>query len=157
FGQTFRVGDQVMQIRNDYNQPWTRDRGEELERGKGVFNGELGVITSIQLEAEMFTVQFDDDRVSEYDFAQADEVTLSYAISIHKSQGSEFDRVAIALLGGTPMLYNRNLLYTAVTRAKKHVILIGRKGVIQQMIANNKTKQRYSGLALMLGQDGTAP
>lgn len=157
FGQTFRVGDQVMQIRNDYNQPWTRDRGEELERGKGVFNGELGVITSIQLEAEIFTVQFDDDRVSEYDFAQADEVTLSYAISIHKSQGSEFDRVAIALLGGTPMLYNRNLLYTAVTRAKKHVILIGRKGVIQQMIANNKTKQRYSGLALMLGQDGTAP
>ena len=105
----------------------------------------------------MFTVQFDDDRVSEYDFAQADEVTLSYAISIHKAKGSEVDRVAIALLGGTPMLYNRNLLYTAVTRAKKHVILIGRKGVIQQMIANNKTKQRYSGLALMLGQDGTAP
>ena len=128
-----------------------------LERAPWQKDGELGVITSIQLEAEMFTVQFDDDRVSEYDFAQADEVTLSYAISIHKSQGSEFDRVAIALLGGTPMLYNRNLLYTAVTRAKKHVILIGRKGVIQQMIANNKTKQRYSGLALMLGQDGTAP
>ena len=150
FGQSFRVGDQVMQIRNDYNQPWTRDRAEDMERGKGIFNGELGVITRIVPEAEMFTVCFDDDRVSEYDFAQADEINLSYAISIHKSQGSEFDRVAIALLGGTPMLYNRNLLYTAVTRAKKQVILIGRKAVIQQMIANTKTKQRYSGLAGML-------
>ena len=101
-------------IRKDENLSLIHIWGEELERGKGVFNGELGVITSIQLEAEMFTVQFDDDRVSEYDFAQADEVTLSYAISIHKSQGSEFDRVAIALLGGTPMLYNRNLLYLSL-------------------------------------------
>ena len=98
-----------------------------------------------------------DDRIATYTFDMLNELELAYAVTVHKSQGSEFDRVAIALLGGTPMLYNRNLLYTAVTRAKKHVILIGRKGVIQQMIANNKTKQRYSGLALMLGQDGTAP
>ena len=115
-----------------------------------MFNGELGVIVKINPEAELFTVQFDDDRISDYDFAQAEEMTLSYAISIHKSQGSEFDRVAIALLGGTPMLYNRNLLYTAVTRAKKQVVLIGRKAVVQQMINNNRTKQRYSGLTTAL-------
>ncbi|MFR5869427.1 MAG: ATP-dependent RecD-like DNA helicase, partial [Acutalibacteraceae bacterium] len=150
FGQTFRLGDQVMQIRNDYQQPWTKDNGTDLEHGKGVFNGELGVIVKINPEAEMFTVQFDDDRISDYDFAQTEEMTLSYAISIHKSQGSEFDRVAIALLGGTPMLYNRNLLYTAVTRAKKQVVLIGRKAVVQQMINNNRTKQRYSGLTTAL-------
>ena len=150
FGQTFRLGDQVMQIRNDYQQPWTKDNGTDLEHGKGVFNGELGVIVKINPEAELFTVQFDDDRISDYDFAQTEEMTLSYAISIHKSQGSEFDRVAIALLGGTPMLYNRNLLYTAVTRAKKQVVLIGRKAVVQQMINNNRTKQRYSGLTTAL-------
>ena len=150
FGQMFRLGDQVMQIRNDYQQPWTKDNGTDLEHGKGVFNGELGVIVKINPEAELFTVQFDDDRISDYDFAQAEEMTLSYAISIHKSQGSEFDRVAIALLGGTPMLYNRNLLYTAVTRAKKQVVLIGRKAVVQQMINNNRTKQRYSGLTAAL-------
>lgn len=146
FDQTFRAGDQVMQIRNDYQQAWTRDRGADMERGDGVFNGELGIITAVNPEAEQYTVRFDDDRVSDYDFAQTDEMSLSYAISIHKSQGSEFDQVAIALLGGTPMLYNRNLLYTAVTRAKKRVVLIGRQAVVTQMIRNNKTKQRYSGL-----------
>ena len=142
----FREGDQVMQIRNDYRMEWTCDTGLHQEKGLGVFNGEMGMIRKIDSSAREMTVLFDDDHVVRYDFLQTDALELAYAISIHKSQGSEFDEVVIVLSGGPPMLYTRNLLYTAVTRAKERLWIIGRRGALQQMIHNNQTKARYSGM-----------
>ena len=135
-----------MQIRNDYRMEWTCDTGLHQEKGLGVFNGEMGIIRKIDPSAREMTVLFDDDHVVRYDFLQTDALELAYAISIHKSQGSEFDEVVVVLSGGPPMLYTRNLLYTAVTRAKERLWIIGRRGALQQMIHNNQTKARYSGM-----------
>ncbi|MGB9808675.1 MAG: ATP-dependent DNA helicase, partial [Caldanaerobacter sp.] len=139
---TFRVGDKVMQIKNNYRMTWKR--GDE--EGEGVFNGDIGIIQSIDEELQEVTVYFDDEKVVTYDFSDLDELTLSYAITVHKSQGSEFPVVIMPVTYGPPMLLTRNLLYTAVTRAKKLVVLVGQEKYLKFMIDNNRISKRYSGL-----------
>ncbi len=141
-----RLGDQVMQIKNDYRMEWERDDGIAFEKGLGVFNGEIGLVEGIDLDCLEVAIRFDDGRIARYGYAQTDLLDLAYAISIHKSQGSEFDNVIIVLSGGPPMLYTRNLLYTAVTRAKKKIWIVGKPGALSQMVHNNSTRARYSGL-----------
>ncbi len=141
-----RLHDQVMQIKNDYRMEWERDDGTMLEKGLGVFNGEMGVVEKIDTDCLEVSICFDDGRISRYGYAQTDLLDLSYAISIHKSQGSEFDNVIIVLAGGPPMLYTRNLLYTAVTRAKRKLWIVGKPSALMQMVHNNQTRARYSGL-----------
>ena len=153
YGQgLFREGDKVMQIRNNYQLEWEiRSKyGIPVDRGMGVFNGDMGVIRSIQPFAETMTVEFDEGRMVEYSFKQLEELELAYAITIHKSQGSEYPAVVIPLLNGPRLLMNRNLLYTAVTRARKCVTLVGNEGTFQEMIRNGNQQQRYSGLRRQL-------
>lgn len=145
-----REGDKVMQIRNDYRMEWRRDEGIRVEKGLGIFNGEMGLVQEIDKDKLEVAVAFDDGRTARYGFAQTDALDLAYATSIHKSQGSEFDQVVIVLAGGPPMLYTRNLLYTAVTRAKKRVWIVGRRQALSQMVQNNRIKARYSGLSSAL-------
>ena len=147
----FREGDKVMQIKNDYRLAWTRSLPHQPpEMGEGVYNGDLGTIMSIDLYEQTLEVLFDDGRSAVYSFSMLEEMDLAYCISIHKSQGSEFPIVLLPLLGGPPMLLNRNLLYTAVTRARHMVCILGRQSCIQQMVRNNQVKRRYSGLARFL-------
>lgn len=147
----FREGDKVMQIKNDYRLAWTRSLPHQPpEMGEGVYNGDLGTIMSIDLYEQTLEVLFDDGRSAVYSFSMLEELELAYCISIHKSQGSEFPIVLLPLLGGPPMLLNRNLLYTAVTRARHMVYILGRQSCIQQMVRNNQVKRRYSGLARFL-------
>ena len=147
----FREGDKVMQIKNDYRLAWTRSLPHQPpEMGEGVYNGDLGTIMSIDLYEQTLEVLFDDGRSVVYSFSMLEELELAYCISIHKSQGSEFPIVLLPLLGGPPMLLNRNLLYTAVTRARHMVCILGRQSCIQQMVRNNQVKRRYSGLARFL-------
>lgn len=147
----FREGDKVMQIKNDYRLAWTRSLPQRPpEMGEGVYNGDLGTIMSIDLYDQTLEVLFDDGRSAVYSFSMLEELELAYCISIHKSQGSEFPIVLLPLLGGPPMLLNRNLLYTAVTRARHMVCILGRQSCIQQMVRNNQVKRRYSGLARFL-------
>ena len=147
----FREGDKVMQIKNDYRLAWTRSLPHQPpEMGEGVYNGDLGTIMSIDLYDQTLEVLFDDGRSAVYSFSMLEELELAYCISIHKSQGSEFPIVLLPLLGGPPMLLNRNLLYTAVTRARHMVCILGRQSCIQQMVRNNQVKRRYSGLARFL-------
>lgn len=144
----FREGDKVMQIRNNYQIPWEiRSKyGIPVESGTGVFNGDMGIIKSIQTYTERMTVEFDEGRIVEYPFQQLDELELAYAVTIHKSQGSEYPAVVIPLLSGPRLLLNRNLLYTAVTRAKKCVTLVGDDKTFCEMIANSTEQKRYGGL-----------
>ncbi len=147
----FREGDKVMQIKNDYRLAWTRSLPHQPpEMGEGVYNGDLGTIMSIDLYDQTLEVLFDDGRSAVYSFSMLEELELAYCISIHKSQGSEFPIVLLPLLGGPPMLLNRNLLYTAVTRARHMVCILGRQSCIQQMVRNNQVKRRYSGLVRFL-------
>ena len=147
----FREGEKVMQIKNDYRLAWTRSLPHQPpEMGEGVYNGDLGTIMSIDLYEQTLEVLFDDGRSAVYSFSMLEEMELAYCISIHKSQGSEFPIVLLPLLGGPPMLLNRNLLYTAVTRARHMVCILGRQSCIQQMVRNNQVKRRYSGLARFL-------
>lgn len=147
----FREGDKVMQIKNDYRLAWTRSLPHQPpEMGEGVYNGDLGTIMSIDLYEQTLEVLFDDGRSAVYAFSMLEELELAYCISIHKSQGNEFPIVLLPLLGGPPMLLNRNLLYTAVTRARHMVCILGRQSCIQQMVRNNQVKRRYSGLARFL-------
>ena len=147
----FREGDKVMQIKNDYRLAWTRSLPHQPpEMGEGVYNGDLGTIMSIDLYDQTLEVLFDNGRSAVYAFSMLEELELAYCISIHKSQGSEFPIVLLPLLGGPPMLLNRNLLYTAVTRARHMVYILGRQSCIQQMVRNNQVKRRYSGLARFL-------
>ncbi len=145
---TFREGDKVMQIKNNYKIEWTRyDRfGALVEKGEGVFNGDVGYIDAIDGENQTMTVIFDEDKVVEYDGIHFDELELAYAISVHKSQGSEFGVVVMPMAWGPPMLMTRNLLYTAITRAKRMVVLVGREKTLQSMVENNHIEKRYSGL-----------
>jgi len=149
---TFRMGDKVMQIRNNYGMGWRKSCFGADETGEGVFNGDMGFITDVDAEARMLTVLFDDGRESSYEFAQAEELQLAYAVSIHKSQGSEFPVVVLPLVGGPPMLLTRNLLYTAITRARKLVVITGREDCISAMVANNRIRMRYSGLPFAFGR-----
>ena len=142
-GETlFRLGDKVMQIRNDYQLEWTRDR----EDGVGVFNGDMGFITGIDEDGGDVEVTFDDDRVALYDDGTLDELELAYCISVHKSQGSEFAAVVLPVWSWPPMLMTRNLFYTAVTRARKLAVLVGRESCVGQMVRNNRIYTRYSDL-----------
>lgn len=144
----FREGDKVMQIRNNYKLEWKikNHKGFTMEEGMGIFNGDLGVIRQINTFSERVTVVFDEEKEVEYPFSSLDELELAYAITIHKSQGSEYPAVIIPLLSGPPILCNRNLLYTAVTRARKCVSVIGRSAMVEQMIDNETEQKRYSGL-----------
>ena len=141
----FRNGDKVMQTVNNYNLKWTKN-SIPFESGEGVFNGDIGFIININNSYEL-TVEFEDGRVADYSAADINDLTLAYAISVHKSQGCEFDAVVLPIVGGPPTLLTRNLLYTAITRAKKLVVLVGTKYMIEKMVKNNYTLQRYSFLA----------
>ena len=140
---TFREGDRVMQIRNNYDIMWKKTDGSAV--GTGIFNGDVGTIRSIDPGTETLTVVFD-DREAEYDFTQLNELEPSYAVTVHKSQGSEFDCVILAAADVPEKLCYRNLLYTAVTRAKKLLIMVGLPDIVKQMVNNNRHAKRYSGL-----------
>ena len=148
----FREGDKVMQIKNNYQLEWEVSGRYQipLEHGVGVFNGDMGVVLEINHYTEQMTVEYDEGRRVIYSFKQLDELELAYAVTIHKSQGSEYPAVVIPLLSGPRMLMNRNLLYTAVTRAKSCVCIVGSVETFQSMIANEKEQKRYSGLCEMI-------
>lgn len=143
-----REGDKVMQIKNNYQIEWeARNRyGIAVDKGMGIFNGDMGIITQINSVAETVDVLFDDYRTVTYAFAQLEELELAYAVTIHKSQGSEYPAVVIPLLSGPRMLMNRNLLYTAVTRARACVTLVGSDRTFDMMIQNTSEQTRFSGL-----------
>ncbi len=144
---TFREGDKVMQIRNDYKLEWIRPNAAgSPELGAGVYNGDLGTILRMDLLEQTLDVLFDDERLAQYTFSQLDELELAYCISIHKSQGSEFPLVVLPLFNGPPVLMTRNLLYTAVTRARAQVVIIGNWKSVLQMVENKRTRRRYSAL-----------
>ncbi|RHF95805.1 ATP-dependent RecD-like DNA helicase [Roseburia sp. AM23-20] len=149
YGSTvFREGDKVMQTKNNYQLAWEirTKYGLTVDKGLGIFNGDMGIIRQINDFAEQMIIEFDEGRMVEYPYKLLDELELAYAITIHKSQGSEYPAVVIPLLSGPMMLMNRNLLYTAVTRARKCVTLVGNEVTFQQMIQNTSQQKRYSGL-----------
>ncbi len=147
-GIIFRVGDKVMQIKNNYNIEWEKINGGE--KGTGVFNGDVGIIELIDNEKGIIKIVLDDEKKVIYDFNHIDELELAYALTVHKSQGSEFPVVVIPVFPGAPMLMSRNLFYTAVTRARELVVLVGRESVIKHMVDNNREIDRYSGLGRKL-------
>ena len=149
---TFREGDKVMQTRNNYQLEWSKEGVFGWEDGQGVFNGDIGFVTEIDPQEHTLRVRFDDDRVATYEGGDVDDLELAYCISVHKSQGSEFPVVILPAVGGPPMLLTRNLLYTAVTRARRLVMIVGREAAIDQMIANVNTRKRYSALRWRLEQ-----
>ena len=142
----FREGDKVMQIKNNYSLKWTRIAGKGEHEGLGVFNGDMGFIESIDLEGKKLSIIFDDERRVTYDFMYLDELDLAYAITIHKSQGSEFPVVIIPAYMGAPLLMNRNLLYTGITRAKEMVVVVGIPKALKYMVDNTRSMERYSSL-----------
>ncbi len=145
--QFFRVGDKIMQVKNNYRTKWKQYKDDgTVEEGEGVFNGDFGYIMGIDDEEGEVMVQFDDNREVNYPFGQLDELKLAYATTIHKSQGSEFPVVIIPICWGPPMLLTRNLLYTAVTRARELVVLVGMERYLYMMIKNNRINKRYSAL-----------
>ncbi|MFT3983189.1 MAG: ATP-dependent RecD-like DNA helicase [Lachnospiraceae bacterium] len=145
----FREGDKVMQIKNNYQVEWEicSRQGIPIDKGLGVFNGDMGIIKSINHYTELMTVEYEEHRQVQYPFAQLEELELAYAVTIHKSQGSEYPAVIIPLLNGPRMLFNRNLLYTGVTRARKCVTLIGSEDQIWRMIENADEQKRFTSLA----------
>ena len=154
----FREGDKVMQIKNNYQLEWeiVSQYGIRIDSGSGVFNGDIGTIRRIREESSTVQVEYDEHRLVEYTFSQLDEIELAYAITIHKSQGSEYPAVLLPLLSGPKMLMNRNLLYTAVTRARKCVTILGSQEVVDGMIENENQYHRYTGLGrgiLELGRE----
>ena len=144
----FREGDKVMQTRNNYQIEWEvrGNFGMPIDRGTGIFNGDFGRIEEINPDTEMMTVIFDDARTVEYPFAELEDLELAYAITVHKSQGSEYPAVILPLLAGPSGLFNRNLLYTAVTRARSCVVLLGSRDAVDRMIANTRRTHRWTGL-----------
>jgi len=152
----FRRGDKVMQIKNDYKQEWKvysdkgRDSGYVIDEGVGVFNGDVGTITDISDYDEELTVLFDDGREAVYSFNNLGELEHAFAVTIHKSQGSEYPAVVIPLLSGPQKLLNRNLLYTAITRAKQMVVIVGNINLVNQMIDNLEEQKRYTSLGLRI-------
>ncbi len=146
----FRVGDKVMQTKNDYQIEWRRQNGTDWEEGQGIFNGDVGFIEAIDPEERTLTVRFDEDRLVDYEEQQREALELAYCLSVHKSQGSEFPVVVMPVVGGPPMLLTRNLLYTAITRARQLVVLVGREEVIEAMVRNNHIARRYTTLSRQL-------
>ncbi|MBR2302939.1 MAG: ATP-dependent RecD-like DNA helicase [Clostridia bacterium] len=149
----FREGDKVMQTQNDYEIEWMRKVDGAIEFGQGVFNGDIGYITKVNVLEGFLEVTFDDGRVTEYNRSDMSSLMLAYAITVHKSQGCEFDVVVIPLYGGAPTIINKNLLYTAVTRAKKYVVLVGSKKYISVMIHNNFIISRNTMLKHFLSRE----
>jgi len=150
YGDTiFKVGDKVMQVKNNYQLEWEKRSkyGIPTDGGTGIFNGDIGIIEKINLFSEQMTVKFDEEKYVEYSFKQLEELELAYAVTIHKSQGSEYPAVIIPMLSGPRMLMTRNLLYTAVTRAKTCVCIVGSQNFFQEMIRNVSEQMRYSTLA----------
>lgn len=143
---TFREGDRVMQVKNNYTLTWRRPDSLIVD-GTGVFNGDMGIILKIDEEALSLEVLFDDDRLVEYDFGILDEIEPAFAVTVHKSQGSEFTVVIMPVFPGPQVLMTRNLLYTAVTRARKMVVMVGDEAVLSEMVANKRENLRYSGLS----------
>ncbi len=145
----FREGDKVMQIKNNYQLEWeiSTRYGMAIDKGMGIFNGDMGIIRKINTYEETVTVEYDEQRRVKYPYSLLDELELAYAITIHKSQGSEYPAVVIPLLSGPRQLYHRNLLYTAVTRARRCVTLVGSDQVFQEMIRNTNEQRRNTSLA----------
>jgi len=146
--QILREGDKIMHIKNNYDLEWEMrtETGFVYEKGTGIFNGDIGIIQRINEHTQMMEVLFDDDKHVIYEFAQLEEVTLAYAATIHKSQGSEYPAVILPLLSGPAVLMNRNILYTAVTRAKKCVVIVGNEDTVNRMIDNVREMERFTGL-----------
>ena len=147
-GTVFRVGDKVMQNRNNYQTEWTVEGnfGIAIERGTGIFNGDFGVITAIEEDERMMRIRFDEDRMVEYPFQDLDDLELAYAITVHKSQGSEYPAVVMPLLSGPAGLMHRNLLYTAITRARRCVVILGSREALLKMAGNKGSSERHTGL-----------
>ena len=151
WGETlFRVGDKVIQTKNDYKIEWTKYADGGAEEGQGVFNGDVGFITDMDPEHTSLTVLFDEEKEVVYEAADLENLEPAYCLSVHKSQGSEFPVVVMPVIGGPPMLLTRNLLYTAMTRARELVVLVGSEDVIRRMVANDHVARRYTTLALRL-------
>lgn len=148
-GAIYRIGDRIMQIKNNYDMTWEKD-GKEKEYGSGIFNGEMGTITKINEIEKIVEIKFDDGKEAWYEFSELDQIEHSYAITIHKAQGSEFDVVILVAPQSAPMLLTRNLLYTGITRAKKLLIIIGTENVVDFMIRNVDSKKRNTGLEYKL-------
>lgn len=146
----FREGDKVMQTANNYNLVWTKMNNFIEEQGEGVFNGDIGYIIKIDYQNGETIVEFEDGRICTYPRTEISQLSLAYAITIHKSQGSEFNTVVIPIIAGAPMILTRNLIYTAVTRAKKMVVLVGEKKNLRKMVSNNYTVQRFTMLKKLL-------
>ncbi len=149
----FRQGDKVMQIRNNYKMKWQSLSDPDYE-GEGVFNGDMGIISKVDNEEQTIEVIYDGERVVKYEGSDLDELELSYAVTVHKSQGSEFPVLVMPVTSGPPMLLTRNLLYTALTRAKQMVVLVGQERCIYSMVKNNYVTRRYSGLEYRLQRLG---
>jgi exodeoxyribonuclease V alpha subunit len=147
--KTFRTGDKVMQIKNNYDIRWFKEDGDT---GEGIFNGDIGIIQRIDKKAKNISIKFY-DKTAHYTFEFASDLDFAYAVTVHKSQGNEFDAVIIPMFSGPPQLYYRNLLYTAVTRAKKTLILVGNPQTVEYMVNNNRQIKRYSGLKEFLLRD----
>lgn len=147
--KTFRTGDKVMQIKNNYDIRWFKDNGET---GEGIFNGDIGIIEKIDKKVKIIKISFY-DKTASYTYESAADLDFAYAVTVHKSQGNEFDAVIIPMFSGPPQLYYRNLLYTAVTRAKKTLILVGNPHTVEYMVNNNRRTKRYSGLKEFLLRD----
>ena len=151
-GAVFRIGDRVMQIKNNYDMYWERRIDDSIEVGKGIFNGEIGTITDINEKEKNIRIKFDDDKVCWYEFNELEQIEHSYCITIHKAQGSEFDVVIMIIPQTAPMLLTRNLLYTGLTRAKKLLIVIGNAQILDYMLKNTDSKKRNTGLEYKLRQ-----
>jgi len=149
-GHIIREKDKVMQIRNNYTIEWTQKDGST---GIGIYNGDIGTVKMIDNMNELVTIEFDDDKTVEYDFLTLDEITHAFAITIHKSQGSEYPVIILPISKEVPKLHTRNLLYTAVTRAQSMVIAVGDAASIEYMVNNNQQTVRYSGLSDILVED----
>ena len=154
----FREGDRVMQTKNNYQIEWENrtKKGFVIASGTGVFNGDCGVIKEINTFASEMIIEFDEGRQVDYPFSGLDELELAYCVTVHKSQGSEYPAVVIPLLTGPMQLFHRNLLYTAVTRAKSCVAIVGSRNAVDTMIKNVNEQKRYSGLCkqLKMMEDG---
>ena len=151
-GAVFRIGDRVMQIKNNYDMYWERRIDDSIEVGNGIFNGEIGTITNINEKEKNIRIKFDDDKVCWYEFNELEQIEHSYCITIHKAQGSEFDVVIMIIPQTAPMLLTRNLLYTGLTRAKKLLIVIGNAQILDYMLKNTDSKKRNTGLEYKLHQ-----
>ena len=155
WGETmYRLGDKVIQTRNDYRLPWRRETAAGIEEGAGVFNGDVGFVTAVDPKDHSLTVCFDEDREVVYESGDLEDLEQAYCLSVHKAQGSEFPVIVMPVTPGPPMLLTRNLLYTALTRARSLVVLVGTEDVIRRMVENNHVVRRYTTLARRLIETG---